>query len=285
MLRIGVVGAGRMGVGIAQVAAQAGLEVVVSDVGAEPLAAGRRAVERSLARLVEKRTIDTARASEALGRLRFSGRLEDQHDRDVVIEAVTEAEALKTAVFRELDRRCPPPVIFASNTSSISITRLGAASGRPERFIGMHFMNPVPVMPLVELIRGAATSDETYESVLGLARQMGKETTLSRDHPGFIANRILMPMINEAFFTLLEGVGSREDIDRTLTLGANHPSGPLRLADHIGLDVCLAILEVLHAELGDPKYRPCPLLRQYVAAGWLGRKSGRGVYGYEEGHA
>jgi 3-hydroxybutyryl-CoA dehydrogenase len=271
-----------MGAGIAQVAAQAGLQVLVSDVTEERLAAGRGAVERSLARLTEKGVVTPANVSETLGRLRWSSGLGDHRDRDFVIEAVTEDEAVKAAVFGELSRHCAPRAIFASNTSSISITRLGAASGRPDRFVGMHFMNPVPLMPLVEVIRGAATSDATYAATLALARQLGKETTLARDFPGFIANRILMPMINEAFFALLEGVGSAEDIDRTLTLGAHHPTGPLRLADHIGLDVCLAILEVLHAELGDPKYRPCPLLRQYVAAGWLGRKSGRGIYRYEE---
>jgi 3-hydroxybutyryl-CoA dehydrogenase len=280
--RIGVVGAGRMGSGIAQVAAQAGLDVTLSDVDDARVGAARQALEQSLGRLVAKGQMAEGDARQVVDRIRWTSRLVDHADRELVIEAVTENEALKRTVFVELDGVCPPATVLASNTSSISITRLAAVTRRPERFIGMHFMNPVPLMKLVEVVRGAATSDATYELTVALAQRLGKTTTTARDFPGFIANRILMPMINEAFFALQEGVGSAEDIDATLTLGANHPSGPLRLADHIGLDVCLAIMQVLHAELGDSKYRPCPLLRQYVAAGWLGRKSGRGIYDYAE---
>ncbi len=280
--RIGVVGAGRMGAGIAEVAAEAQISVVVSDLSEERLDAGRQALSRSLAhRMAQGKTGDLD-AGRLVERIVWSTRLADHRDRQLVIEAVTENEAVKRAVFAELDRVCPSDAILATNTSSISVTRLAAATRRPERVIGMHFMNPVPRMKLVEIIRGAATSDATHAATVALARRLGKTTTCARDFPGFIANRVLMPMINEALFALMEGVGSAEDIDATLTLGANHPTGPLRLADHIGLDVCLAILEVMQAELGDPKYRPCPLLRQYVAAGWLGRKSGRGIFGYAE---
>lgn len=278
---VGVVGAGQMGAGIAQVAAQAGLEVLVTDISDEALERGRKSIESSLSRLVKKEKLSEADKDAALGRIRFSTALADHGKADFVVEAITEDEGLKRRLFAELDSIVPKDKILASNTSSISITRLAAATSRPERFIGMHFMNPVPIMQLVEIIRGIATSDETFEATKALAEKMGKTTTTSRDFPGFIANRILMPMINEAFYALLEGVGTAEDIDTTMKLGTNQPMGPLALADFIGLDTCLAIMEVLHQGLGDAKYRPCPLLRQYVDAGWLGRKAGRGVYVYE----
>lgn len=277
---LGVVGAGQMGAGIAQVAAQAGLQVIVSDVAEAALEKGKASVASSLARLVKKGKLEERDADTVLARMQWTLNLADHKAADFVIEAVSENESLKKKIFVELDGILPDDRILASNTSSISITRLAAATRRPERFIGMHFMNPVPLMALVELIRGIATSDETYAVTHALAEKMGKTTTVSRDYPGFIANRILMPMINEAFYALMEGVGSAEDIDTTMKLGTNQPMGPLVLADFIGLDTCLAIMEVLHGGLGDSKYRPCPLLRQYVDAGWLGRKTGRGVHLY-----
>jgi 3-hydroxybutyryl-CoA dehydrogenase len=280
MNKIGVVGAGQMGAGIAQVAAQAGIDVVVSDIADAALAKGKAAIEGSLGRLVKKGTLTDADAEAVVGRIRFVTDLGAHADRDFVVEAATENEGLKKKIFADLDAIVPAGVILASNTSSISITRLAAATKRPEHFVGMHFMNPVPVMKLVELIRGLATSDETYGATKALAERMGKTTTVSKDYPGFIANRILMPMINEAFTALMEGVGSADDIDTTMKLGTNQPMGPLTLADFIGLDTCLAIMRVLHDGLGDSKYRPCPLLVQYVDAGWLGKKTGRGVYTY-----
>ena len=280
--KMGVVGAGQMGAGIAQVAAQAGLEVTVSDINDAALERGQAAIEKSLSRLVKKEKMSAADAEAVKGRIIWSTDLSAHQSAELVVEAVSENEALKKKIFAELDAVCGEQTILASNTSSISITRLAAATNRPERFIGMHFMNPVPVMKLVEVISGIATSDETYATTAALAERMGKITTNSRDYPGFLANRILMPMINEAFYALMEGVGSAEDIDTTMKLGANHPMGPLTLADFIGLDTCLAIMEVLHEGLGDGKYRPCPLLRQHVDAGWMGRKSGRGVFNYEE---
>jgi 3-hydroxybutyryl-CoA dehydrogenase len=278
---IGVVGAGQMGAGIAQVAAQAGLSVLCTDISEDALGKGRAAVEKSLGRLVKKEKLTAEEASAVAERISWSTDTKAHAKSGFVVEAVTENEDLKKKIFAELDAVVPEGVILASNTSSISITRLAAATSRPERFIGMHFMNPVPVMKLVELIRGIATSDETWQATKALAEKMGKTTTVSKDYPGFLANRILMPMINEAFYALMEGVGSAEDIDTTMKLGTNQPMGPLVLADFIGLDTCLAIMEVLHEGLGDAKYRPCPLLRQYVDAGWLGRKSGRGVHSYE----
>jgi 3-hydroxybutyryl-CoA dehydrogenase len=280
MQRIGVVGAGQMGAGIAQVAAQAGLDVVVSDINDAACERGRKSIADSLARLVKKGTLSEADAADAAARVRFTTSLADHADREFVVEAAVENEALKKKIFAELDAVVPAGVILASNTSSISITRLASATKRPELFIGMHFMNPVPVMKLVEVIRGMATSEATYLATRALAEKLGKTTTMSKDYPGFIANRILMPMINEAFTALMEGVGSAEDIDTTMKLGTNQPMGPLTLADFIGLDTCLAIMRVLHDGLGDSKYRPCPLLVQYVDAGWLGKKSGRGVYTY-----
>jgi len=277
---MGVVGAGQMGAGIAQVAAQAGLGVVVTDISDAALDKGRKSIADSLARLVKKETLTQAAADAAAARITWSTDTKSHAACDFVVEAATENEALKKKIFVELDGICRPEVLLASNTSSISITRLAAATKRPERFIGMHFMNPVPLMKLVELIRGIATSDETYAATKALAEKLGKTTTVSKDYPGFIANRILMPMINEAFYALMEGVGSAEDIDTTMKLGTNQPMGPLTLADFIGLDTCLAILRVLHDGLGDSKYRPCPLLVQYVDAGWHGKKAGRGVYRY-----
>ena len=280
MQRIGVVGAGQMGAGIAQVAAQAGLDVVVSDINDAACERGRKSISDSLARLVKKGTLSEADAAAAAARVRFTTSLADHADREFVVEAAVENEALKKKIFAELDAVVPAGVILASNTSSISITRLASATKRPELFIGMHFMNPVPVMKLVEVIRGLGTSEATYQATKALAEKLGKTTTMSKDYPGFIANRILMPMINEAFTALMEGVGSAEDIDTTMKLGTNQPMGPLTLADFIGLDTCLAIMRVLHDGLGDSKYRPCPLLVQYVDAGWLGKKTGRGVYTY-----
>ena len=280
---VGVVGAGQMGAGIAQVAAQSGLTVVVTDVAEAAIERGRGAIKDSLARLVKKGTVTEADAAATMGRITFGTALSLHAPVDLVVEAVSESEALKTKIFGELDVIVRSEAILASNTSSISITRLASATKRVDRFIGMHFMNPVPVMKLVELIRGIATSDATWAATRGLAERMGKTTTVSKDYPGFLANRILMPMINEAFTALMEGVGTADDIDTTMKLGCNHPMGPLALADFIGLDTCLAIMEVLHDGFADPRYRPCPLLRQYVDAGWLGKKSGRGVYSYAEG--
>jgi 3-hydroxybutyryl-CoA dehydrogenase len=270
-----------MGSGIAQVAAQAGIEVVLAD--ATPDLA-RRAVERlgvTLGKLVEKGKMAADERSKVLGRIRAAERLEDCARADLAIEAIVEAEAPKREVFRKLDGLLAPTAILASNTSSISITALAAGTGRAARFVGMHFMNPPPVMQLIEIIRGLQTSDETYQAVVALAKRFGKTTVTSKDSPGFIVNRILIPLLNEACFALQEGLASPEDIDTAVKLGLNHPMGPLTLADFVGLDTCLAIAEVLHRELGDDKYRPAPLLRNYVAAGWNGRKAGRGFYRYE----
>lgn len=278
--RIGVVGAGQMGAGIAQVAAQAGYDVAMRDIEQRLLDRGMAGITASLGKAVEKGKLGAAERDAALGRIRTTLVLEDLAESDVVIEAVVEDRALKAAVFAELDRLCPDPSIFASNTSSISITELAASTGRPGRFVGMHFFNPVPLMRLVELIRGLGTSDATVATARDLATSMGKTPVEVRDLPGFVSNRILMPFVNEAFFALGEGAARAEDIDAVAKIGFNHPMGPLELADLIGLDTCLAILEVLHADFGDPKYRPAPRLRELVRAGRLGRKAGRGVYAY-----
>ncbi len=278
MQQVGVVGAGTMGAGIAQVCATASLQVVMVDVALEQLKRGQDAIGASLARLEPKGKLPRP-ASEIAGRIRTSTDLHDLAKVDVVIEAAFEDAAIKAELFKKLDAVCRPDAILASNTSSISITRLAAATRRPERVVGMHFMNPVPVMGCVELIRGLQTSDATMAATAELARTLGKVAVESNDSPGFIANRVLMPMINEAIFALSEGVGTALAID-TMMKGLNFPMGPLALADLIGLDVCLAILEVMQRDLGDPKYRPAPLLRRYVLAGWLGRKSGRGFFIY-----
>ncbi len=277
---IGVVGAGTMGNGIAQVAARAGFEVMMRDVSEDFLTRGMQAIERSLQRDVDKERLKVDDKSTIVARIRTTTELAEFRDASFVVEAITENLAAKQEVFRELDRVVRPEGILASNTSSISITKLGAATRRPDKVIGMHFMNPVPVMKLIEVIRGIATSDETYERTRALTEKMGKTALECNDSPGFVSNRVLMPMINEAIFALHESVATRESIDGIMKLGMNHPMGPLTLADFIGLDVCLAILNVLHTELGDPKYRACPLLKKYVDAGWLGRKSGRGFYEY-----
>jgi len=278
---IGVVGAGTMGHGIAQVAAQSGYSVVLVDAVPEALARGRIQIGKGLERLVSKGKLGAEDRDRALSRVSVAGDLGAFERADLVIEAVVEKLEVKEKVLAELDRICPPLAILASNTSSISITRLAAATARPEKVIGMHFMNPVPVMQLVEIIRGLATSQETYDAVEAACRQMGKTPVEVHDAPGFVSNRVLMPMINEAIFCLYEGVGKAEAIDEVMKLGMNHPMGPLALADLIGLDVCLDILRVLHQGFGDPKYRPCPLLIKMVDAGRLGRKSGKGFYNYE----
>ncbi|MBL8950986.1 MAG: 3-hydroxybutyryl-CoA dehydrogenase [Myxococcaceae bacterium] len=277
---IAVVGAGQMGAGIAQVALTSGLRVTLVDAMPAALEKGRSRIEGGLSKLVEKGKLDEAKKKDALSRLVTAGNIGDVKGADAGIEAVTENEELKKKIFRELDAVIAPGGVLASNTSSIPITRIGAATKRPEAVIGMHFMNPVPLMQLVEIIRGAATSDATYTLTKQLAEQMGKTTVVSKDMPGFIVNRILIPMLNEACFALQEGLGTAEDIDTAMKLGTNQPMGPLQLADFIGLDTVLYIAEVLHKGLGDDKYRPSPLLRQTVDAGWLGKKSGRGFYKY-----
>ena len=278
--KVGVIGAGQMGNGIAHVAALAGFDVVLNDVSADRLKSGMATINGNLARQVSKKAVSEDDKTKAMARIKLAEKLDDLADCDLVIETAVEKEEVKRKIFHELCAVLKPEAIVASDTSSISITRLAAATDRPERFIGIHFMNPVPLMELVELIRGIATDDATFEASKEFVAKLGKQVAVSEDFPAFIVNRILLPMINEAIYTLYEGVGNVEAIDAAMKLGAHHPMGPLELADFIGLDTCLSIMQVLHEGLADSKYRPCPLLVKYVEAGWLGRKTQRGFYDY-----
>lgn len=277
---VGVIGAGQMGNGIAHVSALAGYDVVLSDVSEAALKAGMEAIERNMSRQVAREMIKLEEMQVALKRIKPSTSVKAHEASDLIIEAATEKRDVKEQIFRSICEVVPPHALLATNTSSISITRLASVTDRPERFIGLHFMNPVPLMKLVEVIRGLNTDQQTYETVIKYTQTIGKTTTNAEDYPAFIVNRILMPMINEAVYTLYEGVGSVHSIDTAMKLGANHPMGPLQLADFIGLDTCLSIMQVLHDGLADTKYRPCPLLVKFVEAGWLGKKSGKGFYDY-----
>jgi 3-hydroxybutyryl-CoA dehydrogenase len=282
--RIGIIGAGQMGTGIAHVLALAGYDVVLDDLNKDALGKALDRIEKNMQRQAAKGAIDEAAIAPALARIRTTQSMDDLKDRELVIEAATEDEAVKKKIFQELSPRLNDKAMIATNTSSISVTRLAASTDRPERFIGLHFMNPVPLMQLVEVIRGIATDDTTFQSALEIVRRVGKTAAYAEDFPAFIVNRIIMPMINEAVYTLYEGVGNVDAIDTAMRLGANHPMGPLQLADFIGLDTCLAVMQVLYEGLADSKYRPCPLMVKYVEAGWLGKKTGRGFYDYRGEH-
>jgi 3-hydroxybutyryl-CoA dehydrogenase len=276
----GVIGAGQMGAGIAQVASASGMNIILHDISTDFVDRGMATIAKNLHRSVDKGKISEDEKNAVIDRITPSTDIGNMSSADFVVEAASENEVIKFRIFAQLDEICPSHTILSSNTSSIPIGRIASQTKRPDKVIGMHFMNPVPVMKLVEVIRGLPTSEETFQATVALAEQMGKTPAVANDFPGFIANRILLPMINEAIFCLYQSVGDRDSIDRVMQLGMNHPMGPLALADLIGLDTCLAILNTLHQGLGDPKYRPCPLLRQYVESGWLGRKTGRGFYSY-----